>query len=213
MDERLQQQLDKGIKLLGLNLTIAQTQSLEAYLVLFHKWNKTFNLSAIRTLDQMVALHVLDSLSVAPWIEGKTWLDVGTGGGLPGIPLAITFPDKHFTLLDSTGKKTRFLHQVVQNLGLTNVTVVNGRAEAIHPQEPVDGIISRAFASLNDMITCTHHWLGPNGHFWAMKGQMPETELSQIQKGFIVSKVQPLSVPGVKAERCLVVLKPDQQET
>lgn len=192
---------------MGLNLSDEQVQLLLKYLGLFEKWNKTYNLSAIRSQAQMVNLHLLDSLSVVPYLEGKTWLDVGTGGGLPGIPLAICLSNNNYTLLDSAGKKTRFLHQVVQELGLDNVKVINDRAENVQLEQGVDGIISRAFASINLMIECTAHLLNSSGQFWAMKGQIPHSELSQIQKGFIVDKVQALNVPGVDAERCLISLK------
>lgn len=210
LGQQYQAQLQQGLDSLGLSLSQTQIAKLHSYLLLFEKWNKAFNLSAIRDMHAMVSLHLLDSLAVAPHLQGRTWLDVGTGGGLPGIPLAITFPDYHFTLLDSAGKKTRFLHQIVQSLALENVTVINDRVEAVSLNDKVDGIISRAFASLTDMIQCCQHLLGEGGSFWAMKGQIPHAELREIEKDYIVSNVIPLSVPGVEAERCLVVIRPQE---
>lgn len=186
----------------------AQKDLLMRYLALFIKWNKAYNLSAIRDPKAMVTLHLLDSLVVAPHFKGQNVLDVGTGGGLPGIPLAILFPDTQFTLLDSAGKKIRFLFQVVNELGLKNVTVQNLRVENLVPVDKFDVIISRAFASVVDFVSCSGHLLAQNGAFWAMKGQNPVDELSQIQKHYIVASFQPLSVPGLDAERCLIKLQP-----
>lgn len=204
-------QLAAGLSCLNLALSAKQVQLLEAYLALFAKWNQAINLSAIRRTDEMIKLHLLDSLCVSPHLLGHTWLDVGTGGGLPGIPLAIAKPDCHFTLLDSAGKKTRFLHQVVHELALPNVSVVHARAESHKLNPGVDGVISRAFASLADMVQSTAHLLGESGRFYAMKGQHPEAELREIEKDYIVSDVIPLQVPGAKVERCLVVFHPKPQ--
>ena len=204
-----QSTLINGCTELGLTCDKDKVEQLLTYLALFEKWNKAFNLSAIRNPSDMVNLHLLDSLSVAPHLQGRTWVDVGTGGGLPGIPLAIFYPENQYTLVDSAGKKTRFLHQVIQELSLTNVDVIHTRAETLEFAEGVDGVISRAFASLNEMIRRTHHLLNSSGRFWAMKGQTPIAELSQIEKGYIVTKVQPLTVPGVNAERCLITIQPD----
>lgn len=200
----------KGIKQIGLEVSEQQQALLMQYLAMFVKWNKAYNLSAIRDPKAMVTLHLLDSLVVAPHFAGTQVLDVGTGGGLPGIPLAILFPQTRFTLLDSAGKKIRFLFQVINELGLNNVTVQNVRVESFKPPAKFDVIISRAFASVQDFVGCSGHLLADDGAFWAMKGQNPVDELSVIQKHYNVVGFTPLSVPGLDAERCLIQLKPLQ---
>ncbi len=201
-------QLLDGINQIGIDVSAAQLELLMQYLALFVKWNKAYNLSAIRDPKAMVTLHLLDSLAVAPHFDGQNVLDVGTGGGLPGIPLAILFPSTQFTLLDSAGKKIRFLFQVINELGLKNVQVQNVRVEAFKPVDNFDVIISRAFASIIDFVSCSSHLLTEKGQFWAMKGQNPVDELSQIKKHYIVASFQPLLVPGLDAERCLIRLQP-----
>lgn len=202
----------KGLKKLGLEVSDEQQDLLMRYLALFVKWNKAYNLSAIRDPKAMVTLHLLDSLVVAPHFKGNNVLDVGTGGGLPGIPLAILFPQTQFTLLDSAGKKIRFLFQVINELGLKNVDVQNLRVEAFEPPAKFDVIISRAFASVQDFVSCSGHLLAEDGAFWAMKGQKPVDELSQIQKHYIVANFTSLAVPGLDAERCLIQLQPLNSE-
>lgn len=197
-----------GLDALGLELSAEQLDKLVAYLALFHKWNKAYNLSAVRDPLDMVVLHLLDSLSVAPYLQGSVLIDVGTGGGLPGLPLAIVYPMRQWTLLDSAGKKTRFLHQVVTELGLDNVTVQNCRVEQYCPADLFDGVISRAFASLEDMTSQCRHLLNNNGRFWAMKGRIPDEELRQIEKNYNVEHCHSLRVPSLDAERCLVVIRP-----
>ena len=191
-------------------ITDEQITALGTYLELFIKWNKVYNLSAIRDLEGIIVKHLLDSLVVAPLIEGQRFIDVGTGGGLPGIPLAICFPDRHFTLLDSAGKKTRFLFQVKQTLSLDNVQIENCRVETHQPETLYDGVISRAFASLKDMTDGCHHLIHENGVFWAMKGVFPDHELSEIEKHYKVENSFPLQVPGLNEQRCLVVLKKEK---
>lgn len=197
-----------GCRQLGLQVTDNQIEALIQYLALFDKWNRAYNLSAIRESQDMVRLHLLDSLSIVPHIRGERLIDVGTGGGLPGIPLAILYPEKSFTLLDSAGKKTRFLVQVRQDLGLDNVIIENRRIESFKPQPLFDGVISRAFASLQDMTKHCRHVLKPGGAFFAMKGQMPVDELSEIQKHYSVEGCHSLTVPGVEAQRCLLIISP-----
>jgi len=198
----------KGCAEMDIAVTEQQQALLIEYIQLFEKWNKAYNLSAVRKVRQMVSRHLLDSLVVAPLIEGDRFIDVGTGGGLPGIPLAIMFPERQFTLLDSNGKKTRFLYQVKMQLQLDNVTVVNTRVEAFQPEVLFDGVISRAFASLLDMTSGCQHLLAEGGRFWALKGIYPEDELSALEKSYKVDASYPLRVPGEEGERHLLVLTP-----
>ena len=207
--EQLQQQIQRGAQALAIDLSATQLQLLGRYLELFVKWNKAYNLTAIREPERMVPLHLLDSLAVHPYVqEADNIIDVGTGPGLPGIVLAIMNPHKSFTLLDSNGKKTRFLFQARTALNLTNVTIVNDRVEAYHPPKPFDMIVSRAFASLADMTHWCHHLRAPQGCFLAMKGQYPADELAAIEQEYRVDASYPLTVPGVDAERHLLRLVP-----
>ncbi|MEY4588997.1 MAG: rRNA m7G527 methyltransferase [Pseudomonadota bacterium] len=181
------------------------------YLALFAKWNQAYNLSAIREPSQMVRLHLLDSLAIIPhinkpYIGGESLIDVGTGGGLPGIPLAICFPERRLALLDSAGKKTRFLFQVKTDLSLVNVQIHNCRVEAHQPEELYDGVVSRAFASLVDMTKNCAHLLKSGGTFWAMKGVYPEAELAGLPPSIHLREHISLTVPGLDAERCLLAL-------
>lgn len=191
---------------MAVTLTTEQQHVLVHYVRLFEKWNKAYNLSAVRDIEQMVDRHLLDSLSVVPWITATHLIDVGTGGGLPGIPLAIAFPDKQWTLLDSNGKKTRFLTEVKHRLNLHNVTVINSRVEKFQPEIPFDGVTSRAFASLKDMVENCDHLLSPDGEFYAMKGLYPEDELSELEKNYKVSAVHSLRVPREPGQRHLLVI-------
>lgn len=184
----------------------AQTQ-LAAYIELLAKWNKTYNLTAVRDREEMVIRHLMDSLAIAPYLHGERILDVGTGAGLPGIPLAIIFPAKNFTLMDSNGKKTRFLFQARQSLNLSNINVVHSRVEAYSDAQGFDSIVSRAFAAINDMLQLTQHLLAPGGRFLAMKGVYPEQEIQAIPDRFRVAACYPVSVPGLAAERHLVSIE------
>ncbi|SMF17562.1 16S rRNA m(7)G-527 methyltransferase [Alteromonadaceae bacterium Bs31] len=203
----LYKQLSLARQVLSIPLEEPQLEQLWSYFELFSKWNKTYNLSAIREGQDIITKHLLDSLSIAPYIEGTRFIDVGTGGGLPGIPLAIAFPERHFTLLDSAGKKTRFLFQVKQALKLDNVQIENRRVESFAPQPLYDGVVSRAFASLKDMCSCCQHLIKEDGKFFAMKGVFPDHELSELEKHYIVDASHQLQVPGLEGERCLVVLR------
>lgn len=199
--------LKQGINALQLSVSPAQQQQLLGYLDLLVKWNKAYNLTAVRDINEMVSRHLLDSLSIVPFIDGETWLDVGSGGGMPGIPLAIMFPDAHFTLLDSNGKKTRFLTQVVMSLKLPNVTVVNSRAESFHVEQFFSGIISRAFSSLADFVGLTKHLADGNTKWFAMKGLYPVEELQSLPDTFKVDANHQLTVPNCDGQRHLLIIK------
>jgi 16S rRNA (guanine527-N7)-methyltransferase len=201
--------LQRGAEALGLSLNASQTSALLAYLALLGKWNKAYNLTAVRDPDEMVSRHLLDSLSVAPVVAelGEHWLDVGSGGGMPGIPLAILFPERRFTLLDANGKKTRFLTQVKLELPLPNVSVITGRVEAFQVERPFDGICSRAFASLADFVGWTRHLGGGDTRWLAMKGQYPDDELRQLPDDFRLQDSQLLEVPGCQGQRHLLILR------
>jgi 16S rRNA (guanine527-N7)-methyltransferase len=202
--------LVSGIASLNLNVTDDQVDQLLGFIKLIEKWNKAYNLTAIRDREEMVRLHILDSLAVAPHIEGQRVIDIGTGAGLPGIPLAICLPEIHFTLLDSNAKKTRFVQQVVLELKLKNVEVCHSRVENFHPEKAYDAVLTRAFASLADMVKLTAHLLGKDGVLLAMKGQNPDAELERVAGK---KSVIPVSVPGTDAERCLVRIEsPEQAE-
>lgn len=198
--------LEAGMQNMGVDYTSLQRDQLLAYLELLISWNKAYNLTAIRDPAQMVALHLLDSLTVLPHVTGEHLIDVGTGAGLPGIPLAIMYPDKQFTLLDSNGKKTRFLFQVRCHLGLTNVTEIQSRVEQHQPRECYDAVLSRAFTSIADMVDKCHHLLAAQGVFLAMKGKFPQSELSEVAKDYKVETSHTLQVPGVEGERHLIVI-------
>lgn len=204
----LTKRLVSGAAQMDVRLSDTQASKLIDYIRLFHKWNKTYNLSAIRDIESQVDRHLLDSLSVVPYIDANHVIDVGTGGGLPGIPLAIMFPEKNFTLLDSAGKKTRFLFQVKTQLQLDNVQVENRRVESFEPERLYDAVISRAFASLKDMTDGCRHLLAEDGVFYAMKGIYPTDELSAVEKNYKVSDSYPLQIPREDGERHLLVLTP-----
>lgn len=208
---KIQHELEMGIKSLGLSCTSQQVDQLLAYLNMLQRWNKAYNLTAIREPIQMVRLHLLDSLVINPCVSGASEiLDVGTGPGLPGIPLAILNPDINFTLLDSNGKKTRFLFQAINELGLTNAREVNQRVEKYQPEKAFDIILSRAFSSISDMLNQCQHLVAKNGCFLAMKGKKPDSELSQITKDYKVVDLSQVNVPNIDSERHLIkIIKTD----
>jgi len=191
----------------GITLTDHQKSQLVAYVEMLHKWNKAYNLTSVRNPDEMLVRHILDSIVAAPHLQGERFIDVGTGPGLPGIPLAIVLPDAHFTLLDSLGKRVRFLRQVQHELKLTNITPVQSRVEDFSAVPPFDGVISRAFASLTDMVSWCHHLPGPDGRFYALKGLIPSDEIALLSIDLSVESVIELSVPHLEGERHLVVVK------
>lgn len=192
--------LRDGLKTLGLD---TPAEPLMHYLYLLEKWNKAYNLTAVRDLDQMVTRHLLDSLAISPWISGPRILDVGTGAGLPGIPLALTHPDCQFVLLDSNGKKIRFLQEVKRVLRIPNLEIEQTRAENYRPEQGFDTVISRAFSDLGQMLSWTGHLIAEKGQWLAMKGRYPETELNTITRPY---QVQTYSVPGLEGERCCVTI-------
>jgi 16S rRNA (guanine527-N7)-methyltransferase len=216
LQNELRNQLIRGATEMSVTLSDGQIEKLLAYVGEFEKWNKAYNLSAVRDISQMVARHLLDSLSVVPWFtanknfSASRVIDVGTGGGLPGIPLAIMFPEKQFTLLDSNGKKTRFLFHVKTLLGLTNVTVENRRVEEFQPEPKFNAVISRAFASLQDMTEGCAHLLEDAGIFLAMKGLFPQDELAPIADKIDLIESVKLLVAETDGERHLLILQPKQ---
>ncbi|BFM50136.1 16S rRNA (guanine(527)-N(7))-methyltransferase RsmG [Marinomonas sp. THO17] len=198
--------IQQGALQMGATLSNDTIERLVRYIAMLEKWNKAYNLTAIRDVEQMISLHLLDSLATLPYITGEKIIDVGTGPGLPGMVLAICYPDKEFTLLDSNGKKTRFLTQVKMELGMANVMVANERVEK-HPQQgEYHHVISRAFASLQDMINWTLPLPKQSGNFLAMKGVYPHEEIAALPKEVEVLSIDPLSVPSVQAERHMVVM-------
>jgi len=200
-----QQDLETGLRELNLNCSSLQLEKLLKYLELLQRWNKAFNLTAIRDPLQMVRLHLLDSLAIHPYVQGlKSIIDVGTGPGLPGIPLAILNPEINFTLLYSNGKKTRFLFQAINELKLTNASEINHRVEAYQPNQLFDAVISRAFSSISDMLNQCDHLVSDQGCFLAMKGKKPDSELSQMSKAYKVIEVSEVNVPLIDSERHLI---------
>ena len=196
--------LKKTLNLLNISVTDQKLEQFEQYIELLFKWNKAYNLTAIRDPQLMIDLHLLDSLATLPFITGNEIIDVGTGPGLPGMVLAICLPGKNFTLLGSNGKKTRFLTQVKMELGINNVSIFNERVEKHTQQGYYDHVISRAFASLEDMINWTLPLPNENGNFLAMKGVYPESEIQQLPDDVEVQDITSLTVTNVEAERHLV---------
>ncbi|MGJ3351275.1 16S rRNA (guanine(527)-N(7))-methyltransferase RsmG [Morganella morganii] len=205
----LQQQLTALLRSTDIRLTDQQKQQLTGYVEMLHKWNKAYNLTSVRQPEQMLVRHIMDSIVVEPHLTGSRFIDVGTGPGLPGVPLAIVRPESHFVLLDSLGKRVRFLKQVQHELGLTNIEPVQSRVEE-YQGKPFDGVISRAFASLDDMLSWCHHLpASGTGRFFALKGSVPEEELTRLPAGISLVSVEKLVVPQLDEQRHLVILKPN----
>jgi len=202
--------LRTGIDLLRLAVDRAAQDNLLAYVALLDKWNRTHNLTAIRERAQMITHHVLDSLAVLPHLPERAGLhvaDIGSGGGLPGIPLAIARPDWHVTLIDSNHKKTAFLTQAAIELPLPNVDVVTARVEDVLPPSRFDIVISRAYSTLSNFTEQTGHLLAPGGRWVAMKGMLPRDEMAALPAAISVEATPSLQVPGVDGERRLVIMK------
>ena len=199
--------LQMGLQQMQIELSAEQQQKLLDYVALLLKWNSTYNLTALRQEDQMLSHHVLDSLTLLPYLDGiNNLIDVGSGGGMPGIPTAICRPDIQITLLDSNSKKTSFLSQAVIELGLSNVKVITGRVEAAEGIQ-FDAITSRAFAELRDFVTLTPQLLRDNGRWLAMKGVHPYEEIAQLPEDVHVTQVDKLNVPSLEAERHMVIIQ------
>ncbi|MFC3913045.1 16S rRNA (guanine(527)-N(7))-methyltransferase RsmG [Pseudaeromonas sharmana] len=187
-------------------LSVQQKQQLLGLVGLLHKWNKAYNLTSVREPEAMLVKHILDSLVVSPFLQGRRFIDVGTGPGLPGLPLAIANPDKQFVLLDSLGKRIRFIRQAILELGISNVTPVQSRVEDYQDDAGFDGVLSRAFASLNDMLQWCHHLPAPQGCFLALKGVYPAEELTRLPDGFSMLNSHALHVPELEGERHLIII-------
>lgn len=198
--------LDRLLSQANISLTDQQKQQLIDFVKLLDKWNKAYNLTSVRNPDEMLVKHIMDSLVVSQHLQGKQFIDVGTGPGLPGIPLAIANPDKQFVLLDSLGKRITFIKNAIRELKLTNVTPVLSRVEEYQEQR-FDGVLSRAFASLSDMVDWCYHLPNTSGHFYALKGQYQPEELADVSKPIELVEVIKLDVPELVGERHLVLLK------
>lgn len=203
----LRTRLVHGLAALGLPLPAPERERLLTYVRLLARWNSAYNLTAVRDPLEMVTRHLLDSLVIVPHLHGARVLDVGTGPGLPGIPLAVARPELAFTLLDANAKKTRFVVQAVGELVLKNVEVVQSRVENYRPSQVFDTVVSRAFASIADMLAHARHLCAPGGRFLAMKGAYPEEELEALPAGYDY-QVVPLTVPGLDAARHVVIVTP-----
>jgi 16S rRNA (guanine527-N7)-methyltransferase len=200
-------QLTDGLAALGLAVPAPQVDRLLAYSALLQKWNRSYRLTALGDPQQIVSHHLLDSLAIVRWVGDGRLADVGSGGGMPGLPLAIVRPDLPVVLVEANGKKAAFLRQAAIELGLTNVTVVGERVERWQPQVPPTMVTSRAFAALADFVTVTRHLPGRAGRWLAMKGQLQAGEIAALPAGVVVEATIALRVPGVAAARHLLILR------
>jgi 16S rRNA (guanine527-N7)-methyltransferase len=205
--EALAESLHRGLQQIAEpELDDGQEKSLLAYLAVLQRWNKTYNLTAVKKPAQMITRHLLDSLSVAPWVGNGSLLDCGTGAGLPGVPLAIAKPELDVTLLDSRGKKIRFLNHVRRELGLKNITPVQDRLESYVPDAPFDSIISRAFSDLASFARAAEHLAHPETRLLAMKGRYPDNEVRELPDNVRVDSIEVLRVPELQEDRHLVIM-------
>ena len=202
----LEKTLTEGLQALNLQLEPGAERALLDFVLLLDKWNQAYNLTAVRDPQQMITRHILDSLSISPFVKGPRVLDVGSGAGSPGIPLALAQPQLDFVLLDSNAKKTRFITQAVASFRIKNVEIVQERVEKYDPRKKFNTLISRAFASIADMLAGTGHLADTGAEFLAMKGVYPQEELTAIPQNYKVSSVQALQVPGLDAARHLVII-------
>jgi 16S rRNA (guanine527-N7)-methyltransferase len=203
----LKEQLSSLINETDLEISESQIDLLIQYVELLNKWNKAYNLTSVRDPQDMLIKHIMDSLMVGPKLNGQNFIDVGTGPGLPGIPLAILYPHYRFVLLDSLGKRITFLRQVVFQLKLENVQPLLSRVEEYHPEKPFDGVLSRAFSSLNDMVSWCNHLVDANqGHFYALKGQYPLDEIDLLPENIEMVSSHKIVVPRLTGERHLIEL-------
>jgi 16S rRNA (guanine527-N7)-methyltransferase len=203
--DALQIQLVKGIEALGVDLPDGAVERLLDYRELLERWNGAYNLTAIREAQAQVTLHLIDSLAILPYVHGRSLADLGTGPGLPGIPLAIAEPAREVLMVDSNGKKVRFLREAIRSLKLGNARALQSRVEDV--EGTFECITARAFASLADMLGWGGHLLAPGGTWLAMKGKHPAEELAGVPAGFSVEAIHALGVPGVEGERHLVVIR------
>lgn len=201
------QRLDEGLARLGIPADAALRAALLQYLQLLQAWNRAYNLTSLTELNDMVVRHILDSLTARPFLAGVTILDAGSGAGLPGIPLALLEPARHVTLLDSVGKKVRFLHQAVTELGLPNAVAVQGRLKRWQPGQLFDTVICRAFGTLAEFAAACGRLVEPNGRLVAMKGRRPTDEIALVPAPWRVTGVERVTVPGLDAERHIVVME------
>jgi 16S rRNA (guanine527-N7)-methyltransferase len=200
--------LRAGLDALGLELEDDVQAALLRYVELLRRWNRVYNLTAVDDPQGIVTRHLLDALAVLPWVPAGRLVDVGSGAGLPGIPLALARPELDVTLLDASTKRVRFMQQAVIELGLDNAHPLHARAEAHTPRRPYDVVITRAFANISDMLVACRHLVAADGVILAMKGQRPDTELAALPPDIVLLDVLPLAVPGLDAARHLVRLAP-----
>ncbi|MDA6067362.1 MULTISPECIES: 16S rRNA (guanine(527)-N(7))-methyltransferase RsmG [Idiomarina] len=202
----MKEQLKELLEQAQLTLSESQIDQQLALVGLLDKWNKAYNLTSVRNPKDMLTRHIMDSLAVRQYLQGQRFIDVGTGPGLPGLPLAIAEPDKEFVLLDSLGKRIRFIRQVCHELKLTNVTPVQARVEDYQDEKKFDGVISRAFASLNDMLSWCEHLPSDKGRFYALKGLYPQEELDELSANYKTESIEQINVPGIDASRHIVII-------
>ncbi|MFL6624099.1 MAG: 16S rRNA (guanine(527)-N(7))-methyltransferase RsmG [Sulfurifustis sp.] len=207
---KLEKKLQQGLSALAIDLSPDTRRKLLQFLALLAHWNKAYNLTAVRDIDEMLPRHLLDSLSVLPYLRGPRVVDIGTGAGLPGVPLALARPDFEFVLLDRNSKKIRFVTQAIHDLELANVIALHTSAEDYRPSSLFDTLIARAVAAIPDMLKSCRHLCAPGGRVLAMKGVFPREELAAIDGSFRVGETVRLTVPGLDAARHLVILEPVQ---